>query len=372
MHFQNDLQLQEGEICLSNQQEPLKIGFAYVGVVLGAGFSTGQEILQFFTNYGMMSYWAVLLSGLVTMFIGRQASKLGNRLDADSHLEPINELFGKKLGKVIDYILVFFLYGVMVIMLAGAGSAFNESFGVPSWLGSLILAIGVFITLNMSFNKILVALGAVTPFLIAFVMIIAAYSFFNPSVPFTQVEAYTDVTKTPSAAWWWDALTYSGIVLAMAFSLLSIMGAQASGIKAARKGGLFGGIMLILLLVLMNGGLLARIDITNPSEIPSLVLAREIHPILGFGLSIVMLLVIYNTAVGMFYPFLSRFSEPYTKRYRLLLGGGLILGYFLSLVGFVGLVNFFYPILGYVGLLLGAALTVRWVASKVSSKQPAQ
>ena len=119
---------------MSSQQEPLKIGFAYVGVVLGAGFSTGQEMLQFFTNYGTMSYWAVILSGLVIMFIGRQASKLGNRLDAESHLEPINEMFGERLGKIIDYILIFFLYGVMVIMLAGAGSAFYESFGIPSWL----------------------------------------------------------------------------------------------------------------------------------------------------------------------------------------------------------------------------------------------
>jgi uncharacterized membrane protein YkvI len=117
---------------------------------------------------------------------------------------------------------------------------------------------------------------------------------------------------------------------------------------------------------------LARIDVTNAAEIPSLILAREIHPILGLGLSLVMLLVIYNTAVGMLYPFLTRFSDPYTKRYRMLLGGGLVIGYFLSLVGFVGLVNFFYPILGYVGLLLGAALTVRWLRSKFAVKQPAQ
>ncbi|WP_051021705.1 hypothetical protein [Salinicoccus carnicancri] len=59
------------------QQESIKIGFAYVGVVLGAGFSTGQEILQFFSNFGTMSYWAVLLSALVIMFLGRQVAKFG-------------------------------------------------------------------------------------------------------------------------------------------------------------------------------------------------------------------------------------------------------------------------------------------------------
>ncbi|CAA5390819.1 branched-chain amino acid transport system II carrier protein [Staphylococcus aureus] len=30
-------------------KEAIKIGFAYVGIVVGAGFSTGQEVMQFFT-----------------------------------------------------------------------------------------------------------------------------------------------------------------------------------------------------------------------------------------------------------------------------------------------------------------------------------
>ena len=108
------------------QQESIKIGFAYVGVVLGAGFSTGQEILQFFSNFGTMSYWAVLLSALVIMFLGRQVAKFGHVLDAESHLEPIKVMFGDTLGRIIDYILIFFLYGVMIIMLAGGGNEWSH------------------------------------------------------------------------------------------------------------------------------------------------------------------------------------------------------------------------------------------------------
>lgn len=36
--------------------EAIKIAFAYVGVVVGAGFSTGQEVKQFFSMYGIYSY----------------------------------------------------------------------------------------------------------------------------------------------------------------------------------------------------------------------------------------------------------------------------------------------------------------------------
>lgn len=38
-------------------KEAIKIGFAYVGIVVGAGFSTGQEVMQFLhrLDYGRIS-----------------------------------------------------------------------------------------------------------------------------------------------------------------------------------------------------------------------------------------------------------------------------------------------------------------------------
>lgn len=352
----------------SGQKDAVKIGFAYVGVVLGAGFSTGQEILQFFSNFGTMSYAAVLLSALVIMFIGRQAAKLGHSMDADSHLGPIKLLFGERLGAVVDYVLIFFLYGVMIIMLAGGGSAFEESFGIPAWIGSFIMMLAVLITLTMGFDKILMALGAVTPFLIAIIMIIAIVNMANPAVPFSELNTYADLDNTPTGSWWFDALTYSGIVLAMGFSILSIVGAQSKTHKIARRGGLYGGIMLLVLMLLMNGGLISQFNVTSQAELPTLVLASEIHPLLALALTIVMLLVIYNTAVGMLYPFLTRFWTPYSRKYKIALVVSLIVGYFLSLVGFVDLVNFFYPILGYLGISIAVLLTLLWVKSKVTNE----
>ncbi|HIW12368.1 MAG TPA: hypothetical protein H9891_04335 [Candidatus Salinicoccus stercoripullorum] len=350
------------------QQESIKIGFAYVGVVLGAGFSTGQEILQFFSNFGTMSYWAVLLSALVIMFLGRQVAKFGHVLDAESHLEPIKVMFGDTLGRIIDYILIFFLYGVMIIMLAGGGSALEQSFGVPAWLGSFIMMIAVMITLTLGFSKILSALGFVTPFLIVVVAIIAVYSFFTPTVSFSEINEIADLSKTPTGIWWLEAITYSGIVIAMAFSILSIVGAQSTH-KVARRGGMYGGIILLVLMLLMNAGLVSKFDKTSQADLPSLMLAYEIHPILHFVLTVVMLLIIYNTAVGMLYPFLSRFWVPYSRKYKVALVVSLIVGYILSLVGFVDLVNLVYPLLGYLGVLMGIMLAVRWMRNKFTKKR---
>src|SRR5699024_6898832 len=194
-------------------------------------------------------------------------------------------------------------------------------------------------------------LGSVTPALIIIVMVIAAVSMTNPSVPMSDVGTYTDITKTPTGIWWLEAITYSGIVLAMAFSILSIVGAHSS-FKVAERGGLSGGVSQPVLQQLMSGGCVSQVDVTSTVELPTRVLAREIHPLLALALAIVMLLIIYNTAVGMLDPFLTKFWTPYSRKYKVALVVSLIAGYFLSLVGFVDLVYFFYPILGYLGIAI--------------------
>jgi hypothetical protein len=46
-------------------------------------------------------------------------------------------------------------------MIAGAGSAFQESFNVPIWLGALIMTVVIYGTLLLDFNKIVRALGII-------------------------------------------------------------------------------------------------------------------------------------------------------------------------------------------------------------------
>lgn len=349
-------------------RESWKIGLAYAGVIVGAGFSTGQEVLQFFSSFGFWSFAGVILSALIVMFIGRQTSKLGYRLEADSHVLPIYSLFGQKLGRWVDYILVFFLYGLATVMIAGSGATFQESFGIEPWIGTIILIGAVCMTLLLNFNKIVTVIGGITPLLVLAVIIITGYNILNPQIPYSEINNYTDITRTPTGFWWLDAITYSGTVLACAFSFLSIMGSEATKHRAARRGAIYGGLVILLLMLLVNGGILVTITQANEVALPTMEMAHNLHPSVAFIFSIVILLLIYNSVVGLMYPFLTRFTEAYSKKYKLLLIFSMILSYLMTFVGFVELVNIVYPILGYVGITIGLALGVRWVMNKFSKK----
>ncbi|MGV3243345.1 YkvI family membrane protein [Staphylococcus sp. 11261D007BR] len=352
---------------MKNFSEAIKIAFAYVGVVVGAGFSTGQEVKQFFSSFGIWSYVGVIISGLILTFIGRQVAKIGTAFDADNHGSTLEYLFGKKLGIVIDYILILSLYAVTITMIAGAGSTFNESFGVPIWLGSLIMCVIVYITLLMDFNKIVRALGLVTPVLIVLVVIIAAVFLFKGDVSFSQINSVVEEPSIGLALW--NGFNYGGLAFAVGFSTLVAIGGDASKRLVSGLGGLIGGVVYLVLLGLINFALHTEYPIIKQVDIPTLTLANMISPILALIFSIVMLAVMYNTILGLSYSFAARFTTPYSKGYYILISIIVPLGYGLSFIGFEGLIKYVYPAMGVIGLMIVVAVIVKYFYRKSQDKK---
>ena len=348
-------------------KEAIKIGFAYVGIVVGAGFSTGQEVMQFFTGFGLWSYIGVILSGLILGFIGRQVAKIGTAFDAQNHESTLDYLFGKGLSKLIDYVLIFFLFGISVTMIAGAGSTFEESYGIPTWLGALIMVIAIYVTLLMDFNKIVRALGIVTPFLIILVVIIAIFYLFNGSVPLSKVNE-----TVPNSSLWKGILygiNYGGLAFAVGFSTIVAIGGDASKRSVSGRGALFGGIVYTVLLALINFALQSEFPKIKDASIPTLTLANGIHPIIGIVLSVIMLTVMYNTILGLMYSFAARFTEPYSKNYHVFIVIMVLVAFGLSFVGFAGLINFLYPLMGAVGLIVVLSVLIKYVIRKKQNKK---
>ena len=70
---------------MSAFKEISKIAGAFVGVIVGAGFASGQEILQFFTSFGVYGLIGCVVAGLTFVFLSMVFSTLGQRLRAQSH-----------------------------------------------------------------------------------------------------------------------------------------------------------------------------------------------------------------------------------------------------------------------------------------------
>lgn len=130
------------------------------------------------------------------------------------------------------------------------------------------------------------------------------------------------------------------------------MGGKLKYQKATVYGGLIGGLIITFLLLMINLGLVTEFNQIKHVVLPSLLLAKQISPSIGMIMSVIMVLVIYNTVVGLMYAFASRFSQPFTQRYYTLIILMTIITFICTFIGFISLIGKVFPIMGLFGFIL--------------------
>lgn len=61
-------------------KKSFQIGSAFVGLIVGAGFASGQEVMQYFTSFGIWGTVGGLLATLLFIFLGYTFAQLGTDL----------------------------------------------------------------------------------------------------------------------------------------------------------------------------------------------------------------------------------------------------------------------------------------------------
>ncbi|WP_034133554.1 membrane protein [Pseudomonas lactis] len=350
-------------------KQSIQIALAYMSVVIGGGFASGQEVLQFFTGYGLIGIVGTLMSGVLFAFLGMQIARMSSQMQANSHKEVLYRLFGTRIGLVVDVVLSFFLYGVGVVMLAGSGSIFTQEYDLPPLFGGVLMTVLVIATLCLNVKRIINLISAVMPFLLAMVLIITTYSIFSYNAPIETLDAIArENNKTVTGNWFVGALLYASFNIAVGFPMLAVIGGMTKQPKAAALGGILGGLGLGALILMLNIGLFANINQLQGIEMPSLALAGRISPLLSVVMSIALVCMVYSTAVGMFFAFSARFAKPDSRRFKLVSAATVCVGLGLSLGGFSKLVGTVYPLLGYVGFALILAIGFSWLRGRSAAK----
>lgn len=334
----------------------LKIAGAFVAVIIGAGFASGQEILQFFTSFGSMGTLAAIISIFLFAYFGRLILRIGSKLQTKSYQETIYEISGNSLGLLLDIIIIATLFGVGVVMIAGAGSLAAQQFSIPSPVGSLVLVVAVIITLMQEVDKIVTILGMTVPFLIIVVGLVSLYSIYTMEFSFAQLEPIAKSYPSSVPHWLISTVNYVSFNIAIGVGMAFLIGGAEKDERKAASGGLIGGILIGGLILLVHLAIFARIDLVISVDMPLLLLANEISGLFGMVMTIVMLLMIFSTAVGMFYSFIKRFFDLENGRRILPIIITVMIGFGMSFIGFTKLVALFYPIIGYSGLLLMGVL----------------
>lgn len=333
-----------------------KIGSAFVGIIVGAGFASGQEILQYFTSFGHVGTLAAVVSTALFAYLGMTLTRVGSRLKAESHKDAIYAISGRYLGIIVDAIIVFTLFGVGVVMVAGAGSTINQQFGLAPFVGSLIMTILLMLTMMLKVNKVVAIIGSITPFLILALIVISVYSIFTMDASFAELNPIAKQQESVLSNWFISAINYVSFNIAVGAGMAIVMGGAEKNERVAATGGLLGGLAIGVLIILAHLAIFSKVDTVAAYDLPLLKIVEEISPALGIFMAFILFGMIFNTAVSMFYAFVTRFFDTVNSTPYVPIIVTCVIGFALSFVGFKNLVAEFYPVIGFLGLFLIFAL----------------
>ena len=224
----------------------LSVAFAYVGVIIGAGLASGQDLLQYFLSFGAKGLIGIAALGVLNVVFGVVALQLGSYYRSGHHDEVFERITHPALRRVIDVVLVFSGFAMGFVMLAGAGANLEQQFGLPAWAGSALCAVLVILTAFLDFDRIMKVIGVFTPMIIVAITILTIYSLATPHPSVAELNtAATQVTPAlPNL--WLSTINYFALCVVNGIAMAFVLGGSVLRIGEARRAGRIGGMYPII------------------------------------------------------------------------------------------------------------------------------
>lgn len=327
----------------------------YIGAIVGAGFASGQEILQFFMVYGSQARWQLGLVTLLFSYFGAMVLYLSVRLGAKHYLDLINYLLGRKLARVFDFLSGAMLLSGVGIMLAGSSAIFAEHLFLPGWLGMGLLAVINLSLLWRGLSGILGINAYLVPIKLVAIFTLCLIIWHTHSSSGDLWQYNLSNLASPDRNWFFTSILYVSYNMILVLAVLTTLGQNLSPGKAI-WGGVGGGIGLgAAALVLCCTGQKLFPAILN-YQIPTIYMAQQVHHWLKYPMGLLIWLAVLTTALANTHGLASRLAPPGAVKYKT---AGLIiicLAVPFSILNFDRLVGLIYPAFGYAGLILMVAL----------------
>ncbi|MDU2064352.1 MAG: hypothetical protein E6713_05855 [Sporomusaceae bacterium] len=366
---------------MDNHTVRLKKIFILAGAIcaywIGAGFSTGQEVLQFFAVNGIKGIWAAGLCCILTCVFSYTLWNLGQREDFENPYDAFQYYCGKYLGQVYIWFSVVLSYGIFVVMMAGGGATIHQYFGVPTYLGTGFIGILSLLTVLLGVDRLINIIGVIGPVKILFVVVIgiaALFSALDEPAMLMRGDALMPTLGFQSASdnWAWSGALYAFLALMMSIPFQVTCGSQAANKREARIGAIVGGVMFTVAIIFLVLAEIVYHALIVGQQVPTLAIANHVSPLLGLTFSIIIVLCIYSAVASVLLMVVRKFAVDKTKTFNtvavVLTSIGMFFG---SVIPFDKLVNLLFPITGYAAILFAILMLFKEARRKSAAPSTA-
>lgn len=323
--------------------EVISITLVIIGALIGAGFASGQEIFSFFYIYGKNGIYGILIMSILIGIFIYKSLKIIYQKQVYNYNDFLN-LFIKntKIRNVILWIVNVLLLVSFYIMVAGFGAYFEQEIGINRIIGSIVLNLLCVIVFFSNIKGVLKASNLIVPFLIFFIFFIGIKNI----VQIRTIDFYQMKNN-----WILSMLIYNSYNFILLMPVLISLKKEITKEKNIKKVSILVTIIILILSINIFFLLLnANIKEIENQEMPIVYIISNYFNKYKKIYAFIVLASIFTTAISVGIGFLQNISKN-SNSYPQFVLFMCITSLLMSNIGFSKLLNFIYPVFGYIGIL---------------------
>lgn len=323
----------------------LKVSFVIIGTIIGAGFASGKEIYTFFNVYGLNGLIGLIMSNIIMGLIIYKTFAIVIKNNCATYKEFIKIVAGpnKKLNDIVNNIMNIFLLISFCVMVAGFGAYFLQELNLPSIYGAIIIAILSYITFFYNTNGIVKINEILIPLLILFIAYLGMKNFNN----IINIE---NISYQHNFNFIVKSILYSSYNSIMLVPIIITLKNFITTKKDAIKISVIVTFVMLIMSLIIFLNIQINFEQVKSIEIPIIYIAKNMGSGLKYIYGVVILIAILTSAISAGYSFLNNVAKK-RKQYIVIATVICIVSVLISNFGFSNLLNYLYPILGYLGIV---------------------
>lgn len=359
---------------------------AFISYNVGAGFASGNELLQFYGSWNLKGIIAAIISGTITTVIACMLLFwLGKVSEAQTSSESYRWIAGPVGGKFFRLFTDILVLGCFMMMFSGAGNLLNEQFHIPSEAGILLLGILTLVVVLGGLKSVETVLGYAGMAILIYIAIFALYTIFGNKSDPANVTLIPDLVKQGKI---WQAnlfnlypfslipdlkdmnspilegMLYSTECVISGFPFYITLGKRSKTTKEALASGVIAALLYYICIVFVIIILTFNMDVLiNPATqqmyvFPAVAAVNRLWPAGSWTYSILIFTGIFSSTIGYLWVLSERVfpKQEETKKNKVFIVIMTLLGVLLAKrISFSMIINSLFPLAGVagIGVLIG-------------------
>ncbi len=338
-----------------------EISMAFTGSLLGAGFVSGQELMQFFAVFGSFGLMGMVFSMLMFLLLSSIVMKIAKRTGITSFDQIIVKNEIPWLRAFFGGAFIIFLFGLVVIMIAGAGALFNQVFGLPVILGNTLMAVCVGVVALWEARGVLTAFGITVPLLIVVSVITGILSLFLFKGTSLIGQPFSGANPL-LGNWVFSTFTFVSYNMMAAISILVPIAGDIRDEKTIHLGMVKGVAQLALVFLCILLPLILHQSMLSEADLPMLTLAENIHPALGIVYALLLFCGMFGSALSCLFGVAYRIRQAKNLKTNRLIALLVTIAFLGSIAGFKELISVILPVFGYIGFFAMIGIIMHYLS----------